>query len=198
MDRRRGACEPVGQTGPWEQMSNIKRWIVPALVFLAVSLATPSLCHAHALHPGYYPLGPHPFVFPLTTPTWLLSVIVVVGIQAAILRYMVSNRKPSGNLWRAGVAFLVSKAAESIPGCAILWAAPWVMWSDDSSWAVFWAPLLLFGVGFVANVVLVWLFFRKQRPSKVRILATAGLLSVTSYVVLLSSTLGMLQVGWME
>lgn len=179
-------------------MNHMKRWTLTALAFLAVILATPSLCHAHALHPVYYPLGPYAFILPLAAPTALLPVFAVVWIQTVILRYMVASKKASGILWRAGVAFLASKTGESIPGFAILWAAPWVMWSSDSWWATVWAPLLLFGVGVVVNIILVWILFREQRPGKARILGTAGLLSVTSYVVLLSSTLGMLQVGWMK
>ncbi len=176
----------------------MKRWTVTVLAFLVVSIATPSVCHAHALHPAYFALGPYAVILPSVTPVAFLPVLVAIGIQAAILRYMVSNRKTLGNLWRAGVAFLASKAAESIPGIAILLTAPWVMWSPDSAWAIFWAPLLLFGVGVAANIFLVWVFFRKQRPSKSCILASAGLLSITSYAVLSLSTLGMLQVGWVQ
>lgn len=176
----------------------MKRWTMTALAFLAAILATPSLCHAHALHPAYYPLGPYAFILSLAAPAAFLPVVLVVGIQTAILRCVVSSKKAFGILWRTGIVFLASKAGESIPGCVILWTAPWVMWSPDSPWATVWAPLLLFGVGVVVNAALVRILFREQRPGKVRILFAAGLLSVTSYVVLLLSTIGMLHVGWME
>lgn len=168
------------------------------LVFLAAILATPSLCHAHALHPAYYPLGPYALIFPLGSPAAFLPVIVLVGIQMAMLRCVVRSKKTFGLFWRTGVAFLASKAGESIPGFLILCIAPWVMWSSDSWWATVWVPLHIFGVGLVVNIALVWALFREQSTGKARILAAAGLLSVSSYVVLLSSTLGMLEVGWMK
>lgn len=171
------------------------RWTVTVFAFLAVILAAPSVCHAHALHPAYYPLGPYVLLLPLSAPVALVPLFVVVGINAAVLRGTVSKRRMSGTLLGAGVVFVVSKAGESVPGLVILRAAPWVMWSSDSTWATLWAPLLLFGVGVLANAALIGAMFRKAWSRTVGI---AAVLSVVSYVAVLSSTLGMLRLGWVR
>ena len=178
-------------------MDITKNWGVGVIALLALVLAFPSLCHAHALHPAYYALGPYSFLFPFEAPAGLLPIVAVIGIHAIILRVTVSSMTAMQNLWRAGVAFVASKAAESIPGVAVLSTAPWVMWSDDSFGATVLTPLLLFGMGVAVNALVIWAVYRAERRSSARILGAACLLSATSYALLLLSTLGMLRIGWM-
>lgn len=178
-------------------MNRTKHGTVTTLVVLAACLASPSVCHAHALHPAYYPLGPYVLFIPFSAPVGLLPVFMVIGIEAAMVRSMVSLKSKSGALGLSAVAFLASKAGESIPGIAILATASGVMWSSDSLWATVGAPLLIFGVGLAVNAALIWVWSRSQPPNGIRILGTASLLSITSYVVLLLSTYSLLHVGWM-
>ena len=166
-------------------MNSMKRWRLTVLAFLATILAAPSICHAHEVPSVYYP-----FVLPFVGPAASLPAFVAIGIQALILQYMISNKKWLAILWRSGVVFRGSKAGESI-GFVVLLTAPWAIWES-----VF--PLLLFAFGLVMNAALLWAVFRKERPSAARILGTAGLVSLTSYVVLLLSTVGMLQIGWIR
>ena len=179
-------------------MDRTKYWGVDVIAFLVFFFAFPSLCHAHALHPAYYALGPYSLVLPFLAPAGLLPIFAVIGIHAVVLRVMVSRKTAVQNLWRAGVTLVASKVGESIPGVAILSTAPWIMWSADSFAATIVTPLLLFGVGVVVNAVVIWAFYRVECRSAVRILGAAGLLSAISYALVLLSTLGMLQIGWMR
>jgi hypothetical protein len=179
-------------------MDRTAKWSVGFLAFPALALAFPSPCQAHALNPVYYALGPYSLLVPLKSSAGLVPIFVLIAIQAVILRVTVSHATAGRSLWGAAAAFIASKVGESIPGMAVVASAPQVMWSSDSFGATVLTPLLLFGTGMMVNVIVIWRLFRAASPSPARVLGIAGLLSLTSYVLLGLSTLGLLEIGWMR
>ncbi len=178
------------------------------LAVFATVIATPPVCLAHSVHPVYFGLGPFVFVVPVSqfapwsaTVVHVITISIVIVIQAVVLRLAVRHRAAFGNLWRAGVAFVASKVAESVAAIALFligpWLAPGLAWRPDSWETVFVLPVLMLAAGVAANAAFVWAFFRKERPSKTRIWLTAVLLSGIAFVALLLSTLGMIQMRWL-
>lgn len=181
----------------WENPLRHRSAIV-ASTFLFMLLLCPTLCHAHALHPVYYSLGPYVLFIPLTSLVGLVPLVAVVAFHTLFLRLIFRRRTVLQTLWRAAAAFVASKLGESIPGCAVLSAAPQMMWSSDSFQATLGIPLVLFLIGGVVNAIMLWAFYRPDRPGPARIFLAAVLLSATSYLALLLSTLGLLHAGWIR
>jgi hypothetical protein len=178
-----------------------------AVVSSGLALATPSLCYAHAIHTVYFGLGPLAFLVPFSEPSHLpktcvhyLSIFLLITIQTLLLRYAFPGKSMFGNLWRAGVAFALSKVGESVSCIAIIVAGQWILtglaWSFDSWETVYVVPVLVFGAGMLVNAALVMAFYRQERPSKRRLWPTAFALSVTSFAVLLLSNLAMMRAHW--
>ena len=170
----------------------------------AVVLATPSICHAHAVHPVYFGLGPLslmiPFLNPPHSPKMVVGCLLFLGViaaQSVILHFMIPGKGTCGNLWRATMAFVTGKVAESV--CLIALGLigpllfPWLAWSLDSWKVVYVVPILVFGAGVYATASLTRIFARKEQPSRWQAMRAAFVLNSVAYGVLQVAALGMMQ-----
>jgi len=159
-----------------------------AMVCFAMILATPSACHAHAIHPVYDGLGPLSLMLPFSNPSHPPKVVVccltfvgVIVVQSVALRFIIPGKGTFGNLWRATAAFVAGRVTESVSlfvigfiGQSLL---PWLAWSSDSWEVVYVVPVLMFAAGVLATAGLIWILFRKERLSGWRTIPAALLLS---------------------
>ncbi|MHB0954741.1 MAG: hypothetical protein ACYC0X_00035 [Pirellulaceae bacterium] len=178
-----------------------------AVVGPAVVLATPSICHAHAVHPVYFGLGPLSLMIPFSNPPHSPKVVVccllflgVIGAQSVILHFMIPGEGTFGNLWRATVAFATGKVAESVCLLAIGLIGPllfpWLAWSLESWEVVYVVPILMFGAGVFATASLIRILVRKEQHSRWQTIRAALVLNSVAYGVLQVAALGMMKAHW--
>ncbi|MBL7220416.1 MAG: hypothetical protein ISS69_09900 [Phycisphaerae bacterium] len=134
-------------------MTDLKRRMFVWSAAFAIVLALTAQCHAHALAPAYYPLGPYGFLFFLQSPAYILGVLVVIIVHAFILQRCLRPTTLLGDSARGAVILILSKVAESLPGALFLVIAPWRAWSSDSVADTVGIPVLIFGVGLAANAL---------------------------------------------
>lgn len=178
-----------------------------AVVGPAVVLATPSICHAHAVHPVYFGLGPLSLMIPFSNPPHLPKVVVccllflgVIAAQSLILHFMIPGKRTLGNLWRATVVFMTGKVAESVCLIVIVLIGPllfpWLAWSLDSWEVVYVVPILMFGAGVYATASLVRIIMRKEQHRRWQAIRAALVLNSVAYGVLQAAALGMMKAHW--
>lgn len=173
----------------------MQRGAIIVLVCLAALLCWPGPCHANGLSPAYYPLGPYPFFFLAMSRGYLLALVAVILLHGLILRSISPEASLLRNLFRAAIILALSKTIESVPGWILLTLNPGRAWGSDSLLETLYTPCVIFAAGWTANAVAVGTWLPTSVPDSNALFLTSGILSATSYMVLLVTTMGLLQGG---
>jgi hypothetical protein len=164
---------------------------------LGLMLLWPMVGWSHALSPTYYPLGHLPIYLGAAWRPFFVLIPLAVAVEALMLWVCARSAGKLGNLWRAGVLYLVARAAETgtfflLQSFPLFRRAGWT-----SSAAENFGPLLLFlGTGLMVAVPAGLLLYRRTnaRPSvivtAVCTSSFAGCVSAFGYSLLLIMTRG--------
>jgi len=84
-------------------------------------------CHAHALSPTHYPLGPNPILLVTENPSFALLPLGAILLGAALLIWGVPGVTFLGGLWRAALLWTAGRGAEFL----MMMALPLEGWHGD-------------------------------------------------------------------
>ena len=143
-------------------------------------------CHAHALSPVHYPLGPLPFLLATEKAFLAILIPVVIGVETAALWYFFRQLRFLGNLWRASVLYVCSRAGETVGFYSMIVTAPlfgWVApgWCPRSS-EIIGSAVYCLAFGLVPKIVAAQFLYRSSMTAwwKTGLLMSA--LTVLSYL----------------
>ncbi len=171
-----------------------KRLFAPPLLALAIIFVSQNVCYAHSLRPIFLGPGPAGVFAAVQSIFGAVLLMTLIAAEALVLWRSMPETSYWGNLWRAAVILLSTRAVQLLP----VFADSSVIMGGGSDAGVTFMVTVMVLLGIGSSAILLMLLYRGWSPSQLKVLCLALAMEIISSGGLYLGNIASMKLGFLR